>query len=127
IARGGAGRNHVAVLRLAGNLPKIRVSAAGKIMEQVVDVLERSEEVITGRAAGKSKEVGDFQNSLDVFGCRVGLEDDVPIAAGPAVPVPERIYLFQLAHDQIVPDLFAVIDLGRQIKTVTGIEILAFD
>ena len=50
-------------------------------MNQIVDVLHRSEEVITVGTAAEIKEAWNLQDALNVFGCRIRFEDEIIIAS----------------------------------------------
>ncbi len=116
---GHAGRHHVAELRLAVAVARVGawlvvdVGAAREVVDQIVDVLQRAEVVVVGRAAAEGEEVAARQNAIDVVGRRIAFEDQALVAARPAQLVPERIDDAELGHDRVVAVLvLAVGDPG---------------
>src|SRR5689334_23020834 len=78
--------------------PKDRIAgrrARGKVVQQVVNVFERSKEVIARRAAGEAKEVCDLKNSINVFRRWIRLKDNVLVSTGPTISMPQRIHAFE--------------------------------
>src|SRR5947208_2136663 len=93
VERGAPGIDHVAGcgilnVRGLGGVAEIRIDAAGKVMDQVVDVLQGAEEMVIRRPAAEGEEVVELQNALDVLRPGIRLENNTAVAAGPALVVP---------------------------------------
>ena len=99
VERGRAGRDHVAGLRVQlsvgqphrAGLVVVGIEPPGEVVDQVVDILERPEVMVIGRAAAEGEEIAEVQNPLDVLGVRIALEDQGRVAPWPAEAVPERV------------------------------------
>src|SRR6266508_6675762 len=126
VARGGSRRNHVACGRLSGQLA-VWVHPAGKVVNQIVDVFDRTKEVIAAGTAAESEKARNLQNALDVFRRRIGFEDEIVIAARPAILVPKLIHTLQLGHDLIVPHFLAIGETGAKIQSISGTEFMILD
>ena len=100
VERGAAGVDHVAGRKVVVRADRVGALAAGEIVDEVVDVLERTEKLIVHRTAAEGEEVVDAENALDILGRRIGLEDQVAVAARPAPPVKQRIDLTEHRDDR---------------------------
>ena len=63
-----ARRHHVSILWLVWELAEVRISAARKIVNQVMDVFDRTEKMVTARAATKVEKALNLKDPLNIFG-----------------------------------------------------------
>src|SRR5713226_6587141 len=115
IARGRTRRLHVSKLRLVGELYEVRIGAARKVVNQVVDVLDCSKKVVAVGPTAKAKKALNLQDALDVFRSRVSLKDEIGVSTGPAIPVPQWVRALEFAQNEIVPHFFTVSEFCFQI------------
>ena len=118
IARGRSGGNHVAVLLLARNFSEVRVRAARKVVQQVVNIFDCAEEMVAGWSAGETEEVFDLKNPIHVIRGWICFENYVLVSAGPTVSMPKRVHILKRSDDQIIGRFIAISNLRRVVQSI---------
>src|SRR5436305_1189398 len=114
---GSSSRIHHVAVKTLGNLGlhdfEVGIDPAREVVNEIMHVFQGAEELIAPATAAKIEKVADAENALHVIRRRVGLENQILVAAGPALPVPERIDLSEHRLDRLVAcGVVAVLDAG---------------